>query len=267
MLLHRLYIEDDAVREVKEFTAPAGIEIYEVVRVMEGVPLFLEDHLKRFYHSAWLLHLEIPLGEGQIFQRLRDLIRVNGIEEGNIRFSWTFRPSGRFLAYFIPHKYPSEEEFRLGVACGLLKAERHDPNAKVVQAGLRAEADRKIREEGWYEVLLISGKGLITEGSRSNVFFIREGVLRTAPDGDILPGITRQKVLQLIHGEGLRLEARSLTPEELESAEAAFLTGTSPGVLPICRVESLALPVNHPCVNRLAGAYNGMIRDYIQNHL
>ncbi len=266
MLKHSYYIEDLAVREVTAYMPPAGVEIYEVVRVMEGVPLFLEDHLDRFFHSAWLCHLEILLDKATIVRLLRELTTVNGVQEGNIRFSWSWRPAGKFLAYFIPHHYPGEEEYRRGVACGLLAAERHDPNAKVVQAGLRQEADRMIRELGVYEVLLVNRDGNITEGSRSNLFFVKEGILLTAPADEILPGITRQKVLALIHREGLRVETRSLALEELPHAEAAFLTGTSPKVLPLCRAGEFCYSPAHPLVNRLAEAYDSMIRDYLEKN-
>jgi branched-chain amino acid aminotransferase len=266
MIQHSFYIEDTSVRAVKDFTTPSGIEIYEVVRVMDGVPLFLEDHLIRFYRSAWLCHLEIPLREETIGRLLRELTAVNGVKEGNIRFSWCWRPSGKFRAYFVPHKYPSEEDYRQGVACGVLQAERSDPNAKVVQAGLREEADRMIREEGWYEVLLVNRKGLLTEGSRSNLFFIREGIVRTAPDEEVLPGITRQKVLELIRKENFPLETRSLAFEELPHAEAAFLTGTSPRVLLVRNAGNLSFTPGHPMVTRLAEGYDALIADYLNQH-
>lgn len=266
MVLHNFYIEDTSVREVKDFTASAGVEIYEVVRVMEGIPLFLEDHLTRFYHSAWLCHLEIPLTGESIERLLRVLTTINGVKEGNIRFSWSWRPSGRFRACFIPHKYPSEEDYRQGVACGVLQAERSDPNAKVVQAGLREEADRMIRESGVYEVLLVNRESKVTEGSRSNLFFIREGVVRTAPDTEVLPGITRQKVLELISEEGFRLDIRSLALEELPSAEAAFLTGTSPKVLPIRKAGNASFIPFHPLVSSLAEGYDKLIINYLSQH-
>ncbi len=266
MIQQRYYIEDLAVREVTAYIPPTGVEIYEVVRVMEGVPLFLEDHIARFFHSAWLCHLEIPLETETIVRLMRELTAVNGVKEGNIRFSWSWRPTGKFLAGFIPHHYPGEEEYRRGVSCGLLEAERHDPNAKVVQAGLRQEADRMIREEGWYEVLLVDRYGHITEGSRSNLFFVKEGILLTAPADEVLPGITRQKVLELIQKEGFRVETRSLALEELPQAEAAFLTGTSPRVLPLCRAGQFSFFPAHPLVNRLAEAYNLLIHAYIEEN-
>jgi branched-chain amino acid aminotransferase len=132
MLMHRYFIQNGKVTETNAFHPQTGLEIYEVVRVMKKVPLFLEDHLKRFFHSAWLCHLEIPLDAESIAAMLQTLISVNGAEEGNIRFSWCFRGSGIFQAYFISHFYPDEPMVREGVSCGILHAERSDPNAKVV---------------------------------------------------------------------------------------------------------------------------------------
>ena len=110
MLLHRYFIQNGRVKETNAFRPHAGIEIYEVVRVMKKVPLFLEDHVKRFLHSAWLCHLEISLDEESISTMLRKLIAVNGVEEGNIRFSWYFRPAGTFQAWsfsFRPEAWPA----------------------------------------------------------------------------------------------------------------------------------------------------------------
>ena len=266
MLSHKFFIGDDAVREVKDFTAPSGIEIYEVVRVMERVPLFLEDHLKRFYHSAWLLHLEIPLKPEQIRQMLRKLIEVNGADEGNIRFSWAFRPAGKFQACFIPHHYPGMKEYLHGVDCGVLHAERSDPNAKVVQVEVRAAADRMIRELGLYEILLVNREGCLTEGSRSNLFFIRDGVFYTSPGDEVLPGIPRQKAMELIKAWGWKLVTRSVAFSDLENMEAAFLTGTSPKVLPIRKVDDLVFSIGIQAVNQLGEAYNALISGYIKKN-
>lgn len=266
MLLHRYFIQDNSVLEIKDFQLNAGIEIYEVIRILEGVPLFLEDHLKRFYHSAWLCHLEIPVEGHEIRAMLRKLVEINGIKEGNVRFSWCFGPGGFFQAYFIPCHYPDIQMVKKGVYCGLLQAERNDPNAKVVQVTLRDAADQMIRENGFYEVLLVNQRGAITEGSRSNVFFLKKGVFFTSPEEDILPGITRQKVLELISGLGMKVIYKTTLINELTQVESSFLTGTSPKVLPVRRIGDISLTVGQPELNELVMAYNEMIGDYIKNN-
>lgn len=264
MLLHRYFIQNGTVLECGQFQPNIGIEIYEVVRVVKGIPLFLEDHLQRFYHSAWLCHLEIPLEEEETASMLAELIRVNGQEEGNIRFSFCFRPTGNFQAYYIPHFYPDAAMVDEGVNCGVLRAERTDPNAKVVHINLRESADRLIQEGGFYEVLLLNHQGEFTEGSRSNLFFLKNGVFITAPSGSILPGITRQKVLELMEASGCKPEFRNLGIQELPGTEAAFLTGTSPKVLPIRSIEDSLLNVNVTVIRRLMEAYDRLIGEYVK---
>lgn len=264
MLLHQYYIQDDSLRRTGDYTANTGIEIYEVIRVIQKIPLFLEDHLKRFYYSAWLCHQEIPLREETIASRLATLIEANETSEGNIRFSWCFRPAGNFQAYFIPHHYPSQEEVNRGIDCGILKAERSSPNAKVVQANLRESADRMIREHGYYEVLLLNHKSEFTEGSRSNLFFLRRGAYITSPSADILPGITRQKVLDLLYTSGKPVVKRNLGLEELPGVEAVFITGTSPRILPVRRIEDRSFKTDLPGVRTLIERYNQVIGHYIE---
>ncbi len=267
MLMHSFYIQNNDLLPVTQYEANTGIEIYEVIRITEGVPLFLEDHLKRFYHSAWLLHLQIPLTEEEIRSSLELLAESNGMKEGNIRFSYCFRPCGKFQAYFIPHSYPVPEMVAEGVNCGLLYASRNDPNVKAVQAGLRLSADQLIAAEGFYEVLLVDDNAAITEGSRSNVFFVRNNQLVTAPDDDILPGITRKKVIELAAGMDVEIILESLPETSLQEIESVFLTGTSPKVLPVRRVGDLLFRIDHPLVQKLVEDYNDLIDRYIAQAL
>ena len=266
MLMHSFYIQNNDLLPVNQYEANTGIEIYEVIRIMEGVPLFLEDHLKRFYHSAWLLHLLIPLTEEEIRSSLELLAESNGIKEGNIRFSYCFRPCGKFQAFFIPHLYPTAEMVASGVNCGLYQALRQDPNVKAVQTGIRQGAYKLMTENGWYEVLLVNERGRISEGSRSNVFFVKDNALITAPDQEILPGITRMKVIDLAILNGIPVKHESINSADLSDVESVFLTGTSPKVLPVRRVEDLLFRNDHPLVQKLVEDYNDLIDRYIKNN-
>jgi branched-chain amino acid aminotransferase len=265
MLLHSFYIHNGKVAETSAYRALSGIEIYEVVRVMEKVPLFVEDHIKRFFHSAWLCHQEIPLDEESVTIMLYRLIEVNQVEEGNIRFSWCFSRTGTFNAYFIPHFYPGESMVREGVKCGILHAERSDPNAKVVHAHIREKADQIITGKGLYEVLLVNQHDEFTEGSRSNLFFLKDGDYITASSDDVLPGITRQKVISLLHDSGKRVIERNLQTGELTSVVAVFLTGTSPKILPVRSIDEFIFNTDYPELRGLIKDYDLLIRQYLKN--
>jgi len=264
MVLHRYYIEDGNLQDTSQFQPNTGMEIYEVIRVIQGVPLFTEDHLKRFYHSAWLCHMEIPLDEDSIRCYLLTLIVRNAVKEGNIRFCFSFRPTGKFQAYFIPHFYPGEDMKTRGIDCGILEAERPDPNAKVVHANLRDRANQMISTGGVYEVLLLNALGEFTEGSRSNLFFLKNGVVVTSPAEDVLPGITRQKVIQELTASGKTVEFRNLKLAELPETEGAFLTGTSPKVLPIRKIEKMEYPAIMPSIREIMLAYDRLIEKEIE---
>lgn len=261
--MHRYFIQDLDVCETEKYHPNSGIEIYEVVRVEQGIPLFLEDHLARFFHSAWLCHLEIPIDGPTISVLLTQLIDSNDVVEGNIRFSYCFRPMGNFQAYFIPHFWPGRQMVYDGAACGILEAERVDPNAKVVQQTLRDNANKLMVEKGYYEVLLVNKDGNITEGSRSNVFFLKDDIFFTAPESEVLPGITRRKVMDLIVRLDFRMEEKSYPLRLLDGTEGVILTGTSPKVLPVRMVGGHQFKVEHEKITQLITAYDQLILDYI----
>jgi branched-chain amino acid aminotransferase len=267
MVIHRYFIEDGNLLETSEYQPNNGIEIYEVIRVIRGVPLFTEDHLKRFFHSAWLCHLEIPLNGEMLSSMLEKLINVNQVKEGNIRFSYCFRPTGTFQAYFIPHFYPDEHMVKNGVVCRILHEERTDPNVKIIQSGIRDQANLMMAKSGRYEVLLVNQRGEFTEGSRSNLFFLKDGVFITAASEDILPGITRQKIMELIVARGKKVVERNVREIELPFAEGAFLTGTSPKVLPIRNIENQTFKTDHTEIRELMADYDLLIEQYIRNRL
>ena len=88
------------------------------------------------------------------------------------------------------------------------------------------------------ETLLVNKHGQITEGSKSNVFFIKEGKIYTAPDLMILAGVTRKKVIRILENMGLTIIYQAIVHHEITDYEAVFLTGTSIGVLPVKAIEN-----------------------------
>jgi len=238
--------------------------VYEVVRILDGVALFLEDHFQRFVTSAKLQEIDFQLSFADFKQRIAELVSVNGQTDGNVKFVFfTEKNQSRWAASFIPHSYPSADDYKNGVATDLLFAERDNPNAKVIKKDLRFLANRAIAEKSVYEVLLVNQQGKITEGSRSNVFFCKSDELYTAPASLVLDGITRQKVIQCIKKLGMNLVEEAISLDELHQIDAAFITGTSPKVLPIRTVGNLQFDVQNKIVISLMTEYNRMIEDYL----
>jgi branched-chain amino acid aminotransferase len=259
--MHKFFSFNGELISTKQFVSGENEGgIYEVLRVVEGVPLFLEDHLERFYHSAQLAGKNISYSESQIKDFLLDLIKKNKTPIGNILISCKIN----LVAYFVPHVYPTVKMYSEGVTCGILKAERENPNAKVLQTTVRNRADQIITEKGFYEVLLVDHLGKMTEGSRSNLFFVAENEIITSPANRVLVGITRQKTLQLASDLNIPVTEREVSFNELQAFSAAFLTGTSPKILPILKIDGFKFNPQNEIVGQLMKMYDALIEAYLK---
>ena len=244
------------------------VQLYEVIRIIDDIPIFLEDHLSRLYLSAHLT------GMGQLPEvtSLTGLVKtfVNSQKKdiGNIKLSFTFSKTFAMPLCelnYIPHAYPTKDEYTYGVKVGLLYADRLIPNAKIQNSEIRDRANKAISEKNLYEVLLIDSKGNITEGSRSNVFFVKNETLYSAPGDKILQGITRIKILNLCKTANIQVVETEIPASGLNQYEAAFLTGTSPKVLPISSIEKVVYKTDILLLIKLQKLYDQLIDDYISN--
>lgn len=238
--------------------------VYEVLRVIEGTPLFLEDHFKRLQSSVHMSGLMFKMNYPEFEQHIRTLCKVNNQLIGNVKFVLSVDMlESRWSFSFIPHSYPTEAEYRQGVAIGLLNAERDNPNAKIIQQTVRDKANQMMEEQKFYEVLLVDRNGLITEGSRSNVFFVKGDQFFTAPTTMVLAGITRMKVLECLQELNFTVLEQAVSSAEIGQYDAVFLTGTSPKVLPVNCIDDHFFRVGNPMVEQLMSTYNSVIEHYI----
>ncbi|MBR4498206.1 MAG: aminotransferase class IV family protein [Bacteroidales bacterium] len=259
---------DGAMRPATDVQIPSGATvIYDVLRVMDGVPLFVEDHSARFFKSFDLSERKRPFEESWFEQSINQFIRQYGVVHGNIRCVYSISAANetQYLVYEIKHSYPTAEMYANGVACGTFVGERANPNVKQ-EAAVKTNAYKKIAETGVYEVLLVDNDHNVTEGSKSNTFFVKGNTIVTAMAQDVLCGITRLQIVSLIHSLRIPLEERKIHLSELSGFDAAFISGTSPKVLPIRSVESIEYKVDNPIVQKLSEAYNKSISNYIESY-
>lgn len=247
-----------------------GISLYEVLRVIEGVPLFLEQHLERLKNSARLTNLVLPLNDKEIGQRLQDLARSNQVENGNIKFVINYPEAGKpadFYAYFVEHDYPTKEVYQKGVKTVLVHVERPNPNAKVDRADYRNAVDEAKRRTDSYEALLVDREGNVSEGGRSNLFMVKGDVVYTAPADKVLKGITRQMVLTACQNQGYQVVEKEISLEEMLNMDAIFISSTSPKVLPVSQVDDKIINSgSNKVIQDIMAGYDAIIDDYIKSH-
>ena len=266
------FLKNKEVKNIDEFifiVHPDDLIIYEVVRIIDGKILFLKDHIDRFFSSFRHAGLIPAIGSEELANRLDLLIKSNNnIEVGNIKFQLVFSNTAKtseFLAYFIPHSYPSEEQYNNGVSVAISEALRTQPNAKIQHTALLETLNRIMEEEKVYEVILVHPEGYITEGSRSNLFMIKNNEVYTPKVTDILPGITRKYILQVCKDLNLILNERRIFRDELFAMDALFITGTSPKVLPIRNIYYANFDVKHPVLRLIMKKFDELIENYLKN--
>ena len=231
--------------------------VYEVIRLTDGKPQFLTEHYERLKRSLAGMGLELPFTCSHLSRRIDDLVQESGIKNHNIKVEADV--SGHAVMYLNPTHYPTQEMYGYGVATDLLRGERRNPNIKAMDQKLRDAADKAIREGGLYEVLLVDREGMITEGSRSNVFFIRGREVYTSPSERVLLGVTRAKIIEIIEKAGITLHFEATAAKDLPSFDAVFISGTSPKVLPVARIGSIRYDVSDPLLREIMEAYDAVV--------
>ena len=241
--------------------------IYEVIRIEEGIPLFLQDHIERFYHSMALSSDTCNITEKQIRSRLKALIETNRIQTGLLKFVSINHPqAGKlFAAWIAPFFFPTADDYRLGVTMMSYRGTRENPNAKISHQKIREKSNRLIKDKDVYEVMLFNEKGIISEGSRSNLFFVNGGILYTPHHSLVLKGVTRQKIIDLALESGIDVFESAFRRNEIYDFDALFITGTTPKVLPVYKIDTIPFDVSHPVIQHLSEKYNQLINEYVRN--
>lgn len=244
-----------------------GKSLYEVIRVIDGTPLFLEEHLGRMMNSSKLANENLFYNEFEIVEALNELIKINEAKQGNVKIVFNYKEEGnKFYAYFISHYYPSEKEYIEGVDTILYHGERENPNAKIINTSFRNLVDKEVKESGVYEAILVNRCGYITEGSKSNIFMVKGNEVLTAPIEDVLPGITRKRIIDICKELGYIVKEERIHYSDINKLDGLFISGTSPKVLPIKSVGNINIASStNKIILDILEKYNERISEYIKN--
>jgi D-amino acid aminotransferase len=239
-----------------------GDGAYDTWRTYDGRPFALGAHLARLTAAAARLDLPPPGDPATWEARTRRLLRRNALADGAVRLTLTRGnagtgpiPDGRARPTLLLTVRPLPANLGTlqargvsvtplpfardaGPGWGALKLVGH---ASAI-VGKRIAARRHA-----FEGLYVTANGLVTEGTTSNVFIVERGMLLTPPaDGTILRGVTRDLVLAIARGVGLRTRETSLTADRVHRADEIFLTASTIEVLPVSRVDGRRVGAGRP---------------------
>ncbi|MBN1631194.1 MAG: aminotransferase class IV [Thermoleophilia bacterium] len=232
-----------------------GDGVYEVIKVMNGRLVWLDDHLTRLVRNLGEVSLAQALRGHDLEAVLPEVVARSGVVEGFAyvqvtrgyaprEFVFPHPPHPTVVAYARSKSAPTVEEILAGTMLHPVEDLRWARcDIKTTNLLPAVLAKEEARQAGAHEALFVSADGVVREGGSSNVFAFLGGVLRTHPLGNrILAGITRKHVIEYAHRKGYEVEERAFTlPEvttESDSECEVFSASTTRDVMPVVRIGS-----------------------------
>ncbi|HET7559388.1 MAG TPA: aminotransferase class IV [Limnochordia bacterium] len=247
--------------------------IYEVVFYLDGHPFELKRHLDRLAESAAGISLPLPLSGDALAATMQEVVARNALDgpgceatvyvqfsRGPARRSHAFPKTPEPTCFIIARRLAAHGAERVegGVDAILLPDQRwHLCNIKSIALLPNILAKQKATQRGVYEGVF-QRDGVITEGTSTNFFAVKDGVLRTHPTGcEILSGVTRAVVLDCARELGVACREEALRVDELPHCSEAFLTGSTTHVMPLVRIDDQTIGdgAPGPITRRLFAAF------------
>ena len=229
--------------------------------VFEGIRSYATDdggckilkahaHFERLQYSAEQMYMDLPYSTDEMVAWAYALLAKNNLQDAYIRplvfteENMGLQPENKsnlFMCAWNWGQYFSDA----GVSLVISEFTRPDPRSCRVEAKVTGHYTNSIlalnaaKNQGYDEALLLDQEGYVAEASGANFFFQKDGVIYTAPRGNILPGITRSIVFDLCRENGYTLRETRFTPEQVYAADGAFLTGTAAEISGVASLDGI----------------------------
>jgi branched-chain amino acid aminotransferase len=248
-----------------------GDGIYETLRTYNGEPFLFDRHMQRLRESADRIRLDVPFSDAELLERSLDTLKAAGLGPGRraeaaeayirilltrgigeLTYDPAATPTPSLVIIVKPLPVPAAKDFEHGVKVCLVDIIRNHPrsvnpiiksNNLLNNALCMQEAMRKGGVEGVFR----NYRGELSECSQSNLFIVKNGVVRTPElDAGLLPGITRAFVFEVGQGLGIEVEEARLEDADLFDADEAFFTSTTKELMPIVQVDDRTIGAGKP---------------------
>ena len=258
-----------------------GDGVYETMRAYDGAIFMLDEHLRRLYRSASMIELTIPLEMDSLRTSVYDTLTANSLEDAYVRLTVSrgegpigldpeLCPKPTIVIITQEMKDYPKAFYEEGISLIISKTKRNPKEAinPIIKSlnflnNILAKIEAKKRDA--HEAIMLNTYGKLTEGTTSNLFFYKDGILCTPSlECGILDGITRGVVIDLALREGLKIKEGEFTREDIYVATEVFITSTTRGVMPVSKVDDQKYAVGN-ITQLLHKTYREEVNVYVAN--
>jgi len=236
---------------VNDLGVQRGYGIFDFLRVTNNIPLYWDDHLDRFFHSAKEMRLPLNQSREELKNIITQLLQKNKLPHSGIRImlSGGISPDGygiekpNLVIVQQPLTPPSDQINQKGIKLASYPYQRQLPHIKTTDYLMAIWLQPWMKEKGADDILY-QQNGIVSECPRSNFFIITKEKTIVTPGRNILKGITRKQVLSLAVRNGMMVEERDVSLEDIRLAKEAFIASSTKRIIPVSQVDEI---VFEPC--------------------
>tara|TARA_Y100000294_G_scaffold146542_1_gene142136 strand:+ start:1703 stop:2617 length:915 start_codon:yes stop_codon:yes gene_type:complete len=258
---------DDANVHILTHALHYGSAVFEGIKCYEakkGPAIFrLKEHVDRLFHSAKVFKMKIPFSNEEIFDAIKETVKVNKLKSCYIRplVYLGYGPMGLnpidspvkcSIAAWTWGAYLGEEGMKKGISLKSSTYPRSHSSAELASAKISGQyvnsilAKREAVSEGFDEAVMFDMKGHVSECSGENIFIVKNNMLITPIADRCLPGITRASIKQLAGDLGYEIKEERLNKEDIYHADECFLTGTAAELTPARALDNKNIGAGKP---------------------
>lgn len=239
---------EDAALPVTDLGVQRGYGIFDFLRVAENKPLFIDDHLDRFCHSAKEMRLPLTYTKTQLKEIIQKLVVQNKLPYSGIRIllSGGTSPDGyqiiepNLVLIQQPITPPADEIYKAGYKLVTYAHQRQMPHVKTTDYLMAIWLQPWVKEQGGDDVLYHQN-GMVSECPRSNFFIVTQTGTVVTPGRNILAGITRKQLLTIAADYGITIEVKDISLDDIWDAREAFITSSTKRIIPVHTIDDLHL--------------------------
>ncbi len=252
-----------------------GTQVFEGERAYNGKIFKSREHSERLIRSAGIIHMDMDYTAEQICEIKYDCLKANNLENAYIRAAaWRgAEQMGIDVAGTKTHmavavwdwgSYFDPEVREKGISLKTTHWRKPAPNTAPTAAktaslyNLSCMVKFEVKKAGFTDALMYDHEGFIAESTGANIFLMRDGIIHTPIADRFLNGLTRQTVIGLAKTLGYTVEERRIPPEELDTFDEIFLTGSAAELTAVGKVDDRIFEVG-PITKRLRTAYEDLV--------